>query len=168
MRRSRLIFIPVSARLLIGLLFAISSIPLGALAAPASRAGRGFSPTYDLARETTLTGTIQEVVTSPAPGSPAGMHLLVAGPGVVDTHVGPFLSKETKDALQTGAPVQIIGATLSLHGKDYLLARQLTVGARTVTVRNKRGLLVYEPSTRAARSRTEDKGDKIAQRGSQQ
>ncbi len=169
MRCTRLILISTSARLLIGLLFAISSIPLGAQAAPISRAGRGFSPAYDITRETTLIGTIQEVVTSPVAGSPAGMHLLVGGPeGVVDTHVGSFLSKETKKALQAGAPVQIVGATLTTNGKDYLLARQLTVGGRTLTVRNERGLLVYEPSARAARSRAKDKGDKTAQTGSQQ
>jgi len=134
----------IFAGLLTGLLFAILTIPLSAQTAPESRPGRGFGPVYDVAHETTLTGTIQEVVTKHTAGSPAGMHLLVAGAhGVVDAHVGPFLSKETKEALQTGMPVQIVGATLSLHGNEYFLARLVTVGGHTITIRNTRGLLVF-------------------------
>jgi len=82
------------------------------------------------------------------------MHLLVAGPqGVVDTHVGSFLSKATKESLQVGTSVQIIGATVTLRGKEYFLARQLTVDGRTVTVRSKHGLLVREhtPARRVPR-----------------
>jgi hypothetical protein len=132
------------AGLLAGPLLAILAIPLGAQPAPESRPAQGFGLVYDAARETSLIGTIQEVVTQHVVGSPAGMHLLVAGPqGVVDTHVGPFLSQETKAALQTGMPVQIVGASVSLHGKEYFLARQLTVGGRTVTIRNTRGFLVF-------------------------
>jgi hypothetical protein len=71
------------------------------------------------------------------------MHLLVAGPeGQVDAHVGPFLSREIKDALHTGTPVRIIGAMASLNGKNYLLARELSVGGTTVKLRSKSGLLL--------------------------
>jgi len=166
MRRSRLFLLPTSARLLISLLFAISSISLGAQATPKSSAGRSFGPTYDAARETTLSGTIQEIVTHHEAGDPGGVHLLVAGPqGVVDTHVGPFLNKEMTAALQTGASVQVIGAPLSLHGKNYFLARQLTVGGRTVTVRSERGFLVHQSAPRMARSRRDAKSDE--QKGSE-
>jgi hypothetical protein len=152
------------AGLLTGLLFAIVSIPLGAQPAPETRAGRGFGPVYDAAHETTLNGTIREVVTRHAVGSPAGMHLLVAGPGgTIDAHVGPFLSKQTKEALQKGTPVQIVGAMSSLHGKDYLLARQVTVGGRTVKVRSDRGILVPEHAARATRSK-ENRSAKSAQK----
>jgi len=165
MRRSRLFLVPRSARLLICLLFAISSIPLVAQGMPKSSA-RSLGLSYDAARETTLSGIIQEVVTQGEAGGPAGMHLLVAGPqGVVDTHVGPFLSKETTTALQTGASVQVIGAPLSLHGKNYFLARQLTVGGRTVTVRSERGFLVHQGAHRPASSRRDVKSDE--QKGSE-
>lgn len=146
------------AGLLTGLLFAVLAVQLGAQTAPDSHAGLGFGPAYDAAHETIFNGTIQEVVVTRVPGSPAGTHLLVAGPqGVVDTSVGPFLSKETKETLQTGAPVRIVGATLSLNGKEYCAARELTVSGRTVTVRNEHGLLVHEISSRIARSKPEDK-----------
>jgi hypothetical protein len=138
----------IFAALLTGLMFvallAIPATPLGAQTAPAARPGQGFGPAYDAAHETILAGTIQEVVTKHTVGSPAGMHLLVAGAkGVVDTHLGPFLSKDTKEALQTGMPVQIVGATVQLHDKEFFLARQVTIGGRTITIRNNRGMLVH-------------------------
>jgi hypothetical protein len=145
------------AGLLAGMLLAILAVPLGAQPASTTRTERGFGPVYDAAHETTLNGTIQEVVTKRVVGSPAGMHLLVTGPaGVVDTHVGSFLSKTTVASLRVGTPVQIVGATIQLHGKNYLLVRQVTVDGRTVTVRNEHGLLVREHSPRAPRIRTKE------------
>ena len=132
------------AGLLTGLLFASSMIPLPAHAVTTTRPGQGFGAVYDAAHETTVNGTIQAVVTKHEPGSPAGMHLLVAGPqGIVDTHIGSQLSKENKQVLQSGASVQIVGSMLALHGKQYLLARQISVGGRTIMVRNARGFLVF-------------------------
>jgi hypothetical protein len=139
--------------LLTGLLFAILAVPLGAQTTPQPRAVRGFGPAYDAAHEITLNGTIQEVVTRHAIGSPAGMHLLVAGPaGVVDAHLGSLLSKETAEALQVGTPVRIVGATVLLHGKEYLLARQLTFGDHTVTIRSSRGFPVYPYAPRIGKT----------------
>ena len=155
--------------LLASLLFAMLAVPLGAQTAAESRPGSGFGPTYDVAHEIVLEGTIQEVVTEHAVGSPVGTHLLVAGPqGLTDAHVGPFLTQETKDALLTGAQVQMVGARLSLHGKDYLLVRQLTVGGRSVTVRSKHGLLVHERPVVAQRSRPEGESSTTAQPRSEQ
>lgn len=142
------------AELLVGILFAILAFPLGAQTTPESPAGRGFGPVYDVTHEITLNGTIQQVVTTHVTGSPAGMHLLVSSPrGIVDTHVGSFLSKETKESLQAGAAVRIVGAPILLHGKEYFLARQLTVGGSTVTLRSEHGLLV-RASSQVPRSET--------------
>lgn len=143
------------AGLLSGLLFATMAVSLDAHAASVSRPGQGFGPVYDAARETTFEGTIQEVVVEHTAGSPAGMHLMVAGPkGLVDAHIGPFMSKETKEVLQPGVPVRIVGASIELHGKTYFLARQLTVDGNTVTVRSPRGFLVRTQSPRPDRART--------------
>jgi hypothetical protein len=140
--------VPMLAGLLTGLICALLAIPLGAQA-PESHAGRGFGPAYDAAHEKTLIGTVQEVVTQHVAGTPAGMHLLVTGPeGVVDVHVGPFLTKETKEALHTGTPVQIVGADVLLHDRQYFLARELGIGGRTITIRSTRGFLVYPHSNR--------------------
>lgn len=143
------------AGLLSGLLFATMAVSLDAHAASVARPGHGFGPVYDAAHETTFEGTIQEVVLKHAPGSPAGMHLMVAGPqGIVDAHLGPFMSKETREALQAGVPVRIVGANVELHGKTIFMARQLTVDGNTVTVRSPRGFLVQGHSARAAHART--------------
>jgi hypothetical protein len=92
------------------------------------------------------------------------MHLLVTGAqGVVDTHVGPYLSKQTIEALQTGATVRIVGATETIHGKEFFLARQLTVGGRTVTVRSPHGALVPEHNPSVKRSRHENKTAQTSQ-----
>ncbi len=143
------------AGLLSGLLFAIIAVPLGAQTAPESRAGQGLGSGYDAAHETTFTGNIQELVMQHVAGSPAGMHLLVdGGQGVVDVHVGPFLTSETKEALHAGTPVQIVGATALLHGKEYFLARELNVGGQTITIRSKRGFLVHPHGERSVRTTT--------------
>ena len=143
------------ARLLAGALFATIVIPLGARAASEPHPGHGFGATYDAAHEITLNGTIREVVTKHTVGSPAGMHLMVAGPeGLVDAHVGLFLSKQTKAALVAGATIRIVGANAILHGKSYLLARQLTIGENTVTVRSVRGIIVPPHSAHARPART--------------
>jgi xanthosine utilization system XapX-like protein len=153
------------AGLLTGLLFAILAIPLAATTAPESR-GRGFGPAYDAAHETTLNGTIQEVVTKRVAGSPVGMHLLVAGPeGVVDAHVGPYLTKDTQEALHAGLPVQIVGAVEQLQGKSILLARQLIFGGRTVTVRSENGFLMRAHASRSAHSRSDHKNATTTQKG---
>ena len=145
-----------TASLLASLLLAISMVPAAAQVAAESHLGKGFGPVYDGAHEITLSGVIQEVVTTHVAGSPAGIHLLVAGPqGVVDAHVGPFLSKETKESLQAGMPVRIVGAMSSVEGRSYLLARKLTVSGSTVTVRTERGVLLPVQTPRAQRGRTE-------------
>ncbi len=146
--------IPLIAGLLAGLLFAILAVPLGAQPVPTTRVGHGFGPVYNAAHEITLSGDIQSVVTRHVKGSPLGMHLMVAGPkGLVDAHVGAFLSKADKDALHTGTPVEIVGAMMTLNGKNYLMAREVTVGGSTIKVRGKSGLLLRVHSVRTRPTR---------------
>lgn len=135
------------------LLLATLAVPLSAQVASQSKIPARFG--YDKAHEITLDGTIQAVVSRTAPGVPPGLHLMVAGTrGAVDAHLGPYLSKEVKAALRSGAPVQIIGATARVDGKSYLLARQVIVDGRTITVRSANGFLGLGPGR--ARSRTEN------------
>ena len=144
----------VVAAVMTGLLFAILSVPLQAQPAVQSHPGHGFGPVYDAGHETTLEGTIQRVVTKRVAGTPAGMHLMVVAPqGLVDTHLGSFLSKETTKSLQAGMPVHIVGAMSVVRGKSYLLARQVTVGDRTFTVRSTHGVVVPEHDANSARPR---------------
>lgn len=141
------------------LLLAILIIPAGAQE-PKPTVGRGFGPAYDVVHETTLTGTIEDVVTKPAAGGVGGLHLMVAGPeGVVDTHLGAFLSKETKESLHAGMPVQIIGAPMQLDDKEYFLAREINLDGRTVVIRSKRGIFVLPRGGNAVKRTKEAKGE---------
>ncbi len=155
---------PLIAGLLTGLLFAIFTPPLSAQSAPETRATRQPVLGYDKAHEITLNGTIQEVVSKRIGGSPIGLHLLVASSkGMVDAHLGPFIGKDTQEALHAGTPVQIIGAIETLHGKDYLLAREVIFGGRQVTVRSENGFLVRVHNGRSARSKPESTTEKTSQ-----
>jgi hypothetical protein len=121
-----------------GLLLTILSAPLHGQPADESRPTFG----YDKAHEITLTATLEQVVTQHVPGTPAGLHLLVAtSDGSTDVHIGPYMTKETVDALHAGTPVQITGAMAKLNGRSYLLARQMVFGGRMVKVRTENGFL---------------------------
>ncbi len=136
-------FLPALAGLLPAVLLVLSAVPARAQAAAATSPSRGPIPVYDAAHETTINGTVQQVVTKRAPGSPAGTHLIVTGPtGTVDAHVGPFLSREVREALHTGLPIQIVGAMETFQGKQYLLARQLKYGGITVQTRSANGVIL--------------------------
>jgi hypothetical protein len=102
---------------------------------------KGFGFAYDPAKEITVVGTLTEIVTHPKPGSPMGMHLLISSSGKT---VGPFLSKENREALKAGQLVQITGVNETVHGKNILLARQLTFNGRQVNIRNERGFLRFD------------------------
>jgi hypothetical protein len=163
MNRSRL---PKPTRLIAGLptslLLAILTVPLVAQRATEAPTQAPTSLGYDKAHEITFYGTIEEVVSKHEAGAPAGMHLLVAGShGVTDAHVGPFLEKDVKEALHTGTPVQIIGAMNEINGKNYLLARQLILGGRIVTVRSANGFLVRFHGSRISGSNRESTTEKI-------
>jgi len=128
-----------------GLMLAILPVPI--IAQSTEDAHSAATAGYDRAHEITLNGTIEEVITEPAAGSPVGLHIMVAGPqGTVDAHLGPYLTKETREALLAGTPIQIVGAMETLHGKEYLLARQVIFSGRLVRVRTENGFLLQMPS----------------------
>src|SRR4051794_33870664 len=84
--------------LLPGVLLLLLSAPVFAQAAEEAHATRGVVGEYDAAREVTISGTVQSVITKRTLGRPAGMHLLVSGAnGLVDAHVGPFLGRDIRE-----------------------------------------------------------------------
>jgi len=132
-----------SVRILAWAAAVIMLLAAAAQATNVAEPGRGLGFAYDQSREITLTGTLQQLVTHPAKGSPMGLHLLVSTDGkVVDAHVGPYLSKANQEALRVGQPIQIVGVNENIHGKNVLLARELVFGGRQVAVRSEHGLLL--------------------------
>jgi hypothetical protein len=150
MRRSRVTqAIPLIAGLLLSLLLVIVAVPLGAQPASETNIRSPRALGYNKAQEITVSGNIESVVSQRVLGSPAGLHILVNAPeGVMDAHLGPYMTKETKEALHAGTPVQIVGAVEKVRGKEYLLAREITFGGQTVAVRSKTGLLLHPRAIR--------------------
>jgi hypothetical protein len=108
---------------------------------------------YNKLHEITVKGTVRAVDTQAVIGSPFGVHLLLASEtGVIDAILGPFLQRETVEALHNGIPVQIVGSLQDFRGRSYLLARQLNFQGNSVRVRNENGFLVRPQSPRGARS----------------
>ena len=129
-----------------------------ALAAP-STSSRATSEGQATINEITVTGTIQQVVSEPAPGRPQGLHLVLASPqGAVDVSVGPYLASDVKESLSAGEPVQIAGVMRTFNDQNYLLARELTIAGRLVTVRNQHGFLVRSQSRPASPSQRSQVG----------
>jgi len=156
----------IAASLVAALLLAV-----GTQAAPSqsSSANQGLGFTYDRANEITRVGTVEELVAHSAPGSPPGLHLLISASGkTIDAHVGPFFSKQNREALIAGQPVQVIGVNENVHGKDVLFVRQLTFAGQTVTVRNERGFLVRENLVREHLARSVPYKTKLAAKGGAQ
>ena len=142
-----------SVRLIAGsvlgaLLLAITAVPLAAQPAAQSHPLRAVGVGYDKAHEVTINGTVNRIITQHVPGSPAGLHVLVNGErGLVDVHLGPFMSRQTQQELRSGTLVQIVGAMQTVHGKQYLLGRQINFAGRAVTVRNQGGALLRVQAT---------------------
>jgi hypothetical protein len=110
----------------------------------------GYSP----ARETTVTGTIDQVVTGHSAGSPSGLHLLVNGSqGVIDASLGSYLTAEAQKSLTKGAAVQLSGVTRSIDGTQYLLTRTLSVAGNSIKIRNEHGFLIHPRANNGAKIR---------------
>jgi hypothetical protein len=91
-----------------------------------------------------MAGTVQEVITTPTPGAPIGIQLVVEGTqGAFTASLGSTLSDQVRQALSAGAPVQVSGVMETTNGKSYLLARKLTIAGNQVIIRNEHGFLVH-------------------------
>jgi len=140
------------AGLLSSLILLMAAIPVNAQAAEESAPRRAGMLAYDRAHEITVDGTIEKVLAKAVPGTPGGMHIVVTGPkGTLDAHLGPYLNKETKKALEAGTPVQMVGAMERLKNGNILLVRQLIFSGRQVTVRSANGFLIHPRTPGASR-----------------
>jgi hypothetical protein len=91
----------------------------------------------------TVTGTIQEVVSTRKAATSLGTRLVLAGPqGIVNASVGPYLSTEIKSSLAKGEQVVVAGTNRTINGENFLLVRNITIGNQTIAVRNENGFLI--------------------------
>ena len=99
------------------------------------------------AQDITVSGTVQQLVKTHVPGAPAGVQLLIASPqGAVTASLGSNLSRTVLQSMSKGAAIQISGGMQTIDGKEYLLARNLTIGSNQIIVRNEHGFLTHYPT----------------------
>ena len=131
------------------LFFGWLAVPAGAQTATTAKAARP-APLYDASKETTLAGTVSNVVTKPGAGMIAGGHLTVAtGQGAVDAHVGRALQGPNAIAVKAGDSVKLVGVMATVNHNQIFLVRSVEAGGHTYTIRNERGFLL--PSLTATR-----------------
>lgn len=114
---------------------------------------------YDAAKEVTLEGTVESLVTKPAPGKMLGGHLIVAtSKGTVDGQIGGFVLRGSQAfTAAPGEKVKITGVMTTFRGQQAFLVRTIQTPERTVVVRNAHGFFVV-PGARAHVTHTSTQG----------
>lgn len=108
--------------------------------------GGSGAPHYDVTAETTVTGTIDDVRTiEPAGGAIGGVHLIVNTPsGLTEVHVGPAWFVSSKNiTFAKDDTVTIVGSSTKMAGKDVVIAREITKGSQTLTLRDAKGFPLW-------------------------
>jgi hypothetical protein len=102
------------------------------------------APRYEISKEVTIEGTIQDLVRKPAAGSIFGTHLLVStSKGTIDAHIGDFVLRgSNKYTPAVGQRVSLVGVMATVNHKNVFLTRTIETGNRTVEVRTTRGFLI--------------------------
>ncbi len=100
-------------------------------------------PKYDGAQQVKIKGVIEEV--RETPGEFEGTHLVVkTDTGTVLVHVAPaeFL-KEMETSFNKGDQIVVVGAKNTGTEGDEILAKEITVGNNTTTLRDEGGVPVW-------------------------
>lgn len=122
------------------LLFLLALVTTVALAQNQGK-GQGPMSRYDPSTEATITGTIEEIQTLDTMCH-SGTHLTVkTDKGNTEVALGPtkFLADQ-KFELKKGDQVQIVGAKANTRRGEMFMARQVTSGGKTVTLRDDKGM----------------------------
>jgi hypothetical protein len=120
----------------------VSLLALCGMAFAASNsAGPVYNPSTEIHIAAVITG-VRQVPDGPMPG----VHLTVQSKtGTADVYLGPaeFL-KIFKTNFPSGAPIQIVGSRVATASGEAILAREVTVAATTITLREFTGAPVWE------------------------
>jgi hypothetical protein len=125
------------ARVLLGVVALLSVI--SAVAQMTKDIGRK----YDIANEVRIKGVVQDV--RDVPGNFEGIRLVVStGATTVMVRVAPaaFL-KDIDASFKTGDQVVIVGSRVPNSSDEEFLAREITVGNNTITLRDDQGIPVW-------------------------
>lgn len=100
-------------------------------------------PKYDITSEVKVKGVVDDI--RDVPGAFEGTQLVVkTDTGTVVVHLAPgeFL-KEIDSSFKKGDEVQVVGAKAPNASDPEILAREITVGTSTTTLRDDKGIPVW-------------------------
>ena len=123
-------------------LFAASMLSLTMAVALAQSAAK-TGPKYDAASEAKIKGVVEDV--REVPGTLEETNLVVKTDSkTVLVYVGPaaFL-KEIETSFNKGDQVEVIGAKTPNPAEEEILAREITVGTNTFTLRDDKGIPIW-------------------------
>jgi hypothetical protein len=103
------------------------------------------SPIYNPKTETTFTGVIEKVSEVPGPGRGTGTHLVVKGDKeTMEVHVGPTWYLNQKGySFAKDDKIEVVGSKVQYGGTDVIVARKITKGDTTWTLRNEQGIPLW-------------------------
>jgi len=117
------------------------SVALATLAFAQKPSADHSMPKYDVSREVTIKGTIDDVKEMTMGKNEIGVHLVVkTGTDTIEVRLCPSsYVKDFEVSLVKGQSLQVTGAKVKVDDKDIILARELVQGNNTVTLRDKSG-----------------------------
>jgi DNA/RNA endonuclease YhcR with UshA esterase domain len=120
---------------------------------PASGAQKNDEgPKYDVAKEVTIKGSVEEIKEVPNPKGQIGIYLMVkSGADVVEVRLCPnsFL-KEFEVVFKKGDQLTITGSKVKVEDKEVVLAREIENGNNKLVLRDKQGVPVWTWLTKGA------------------
>jgi DNA polymerase III alpha subunit len=102
-------------------------------------------PKYEVAKEVTIKGSIEEIREVPNPKGQIGIYLMVkSGSEIVEVRLCPhsFL-KEFEIVFKKGDQLTITGAKVKVEEKEAVLAREIENGDNKLVLRDKQGVPVW-------------------------
>ena len=112
--------------------------------------GMGGARMYNPATETTVNGTVEKVATITGRGGWSGTHLdLKTDSGTVDVHLGPsaYLSSKGFQFAKNDL-LEVTGSRATYQGHPAIIAREVRMGDKVLTLRNAQGIPVWSRGPR--------------------
>jgi len=103
------------------------------------------APRYDTSTETTLIGSVEDVLNTTSPQGRGGTHLtLKTEKETINVHVGPswFLA-EKEISFAKGDQITVTGSRVKFEGSDALIAREIKKGEQTISLRDAQGFPLW-------------------------
>ncbi len=132
----------------IGRVAAAAALIAGFAAVAAAQPPRGGGmgmPRYDKSTETTVVGTVSEVLAHQGRMGGTGLHLTLAtADGAFDVHVGPTRWLADRQlSFAAGDQIEVVGSRITFDGKPAILAREIRRGGVATLLRNDAGIPLW-------------------------